>query len=206
MLSAYLSKGVPLQETIHACQDIRKFVWVRGAKGGASVPRWRVSVARCYCRRGVHANARASHRVTPAARCAGTTRSTATIAIVDSKSLNKVAGSDGARPVMRLSATCPTDINRAHYVQIAEDMLRDIGGLDMKQLAHAKIIALLQTRAKLQEMCNGFATTDTIKIGDDIKHQIELPVAPLRQVFNDTIDSQAALLDAELADLGVVIS
>lgn len=44
----------------------------------------------------------------------------------------------------------------------------------MKQLAHAEIIALLQTRAKLQEMCNG-ATTDTIKIGDDIKHQIELP-------------------------------
>ena len=76
----------------------------------------------------------------------------------------------------------------------------------MKQLAHAKIIALLQTRAKLQEMRNGFATTDTIKIGDDIKHQIELPVAPLRQVFNDAIDSQSALLDAELADLGVVIS
>ena len=55
-------------------------------------------------------------------------------------------------------------------------------------------------------MRNGFATTDTIKIGDDIKHQIELPVAPLRQVFNDTIDRQVALLDADLADLGVAVS
>ena len=146
---AYLSKGTPLQETIYGCQDIRKFVRVRGAKGGAS---WfRAGVSQWMDATVVAGSDDPGTLYEIDGQVVGSATPTPTRVlvngehlgravrwyyaldcndyIVDSKSLNKVAGSDGARPVMRLPATCPTDINRAHYVQIAEDMLRDIGVL-----------------------------------------------------------------------------
>mgnify|MGYP000975491021 CR=1 FL=1 len=103
---AFLRSGRPLQDTIYECQDIRKFVRVRGAKGGARLASSDVNLGRAvrwYYKRN------------------------STDWIVDCGSGNKVAGSDGAQPVMQLPATLPADIDYLHYVKIAEDMLNDIG-------------------------------------------------------------------------------
>lgn len=124
----FLTKGTPLMSTITACTDIRKFIRVRGAKGGAT---W-VNVAN-------------GDRVTEVPTPDGKTQR-ALIGgthlgravrwyyakgskdfIVDSKSLSKVAGSDGARPVMELPDHLPEDIDYQYYVTIAEKMLEDIG-------------------------------------------------------------------------------
>ena len=103
---SFLRSGRPLQDTIYECQDIRKFVRVRGAKGGARLASSDVNLGRAvrwYYKRN------------------------STDWIVDCGSGNKVAGSDGAQPVMQLPATLPADIDYLHYVKIAEDMLNDIG-------------------------------------------------------------------------------
>ncbi len=107
---AFLSTGVPLQDTIRACGDIRKFIRVRGAKGGGE---W------------VKASTGERERLGRAVRWYYATASSDYIA--DSASGNKVAGSDGARPVMRLPDNLPGDIDYGYYVQRAEEMLDDIG-------------------------------------------------------------------------------
>jgi hypothetical protein len=121
---AFLTAGTPLMTTITACSDIRKFVRVRGAKGGAV---WfcpdseddfiREQDGKKVLQGGVHLGravrwyyARESNDY-----------------IVDAKSLNKVAGSDGARPVMELPDALPTDIDYAWYIARAEEMLTEIG-------------------------------------------------------------------------------
>ena len=128
---AFLSTGKPLQETIVECRDIRKFVRVRGAKGGAvwfrpnegdrviedtSQPKekggyQRVLVGGVFMGRAV--------RWYYAKDCQDF--------IIDGASLNKVAGSDGARPVMLLPDHLPEDIDYHYYVTVAEKMLEDIG-------------------------------------------------------------------------------
>jgi hypothetical protein len=103
---AFLTKRTPLQDTIYECQDIRKFLRVRGARGGARLASSDVNLGRSvrwYYKRG------------------------STDYIVDVGSGNKVAGSDGAHALMLLPATRPDDIDFPHYVKIAEDMLNDIG-------------------------------------------------------------------------------
>lgn len=106
---AYLSTGKPLQDTIYECQDIRKFIRVRGAKGGAAA---------------VQAGARGPN-LGRAVRWYY--KRDCVDYIVDAASGNKVAGSDGACPIMHLPPTRPDDIDFPHYVKIAEDMLNDIG-------------------------------------------------------------------------------
>jgi hypothetical protein len=106
---AYLSKGVSLATTIRECVDIRKFVRVRGAKGGArmasDLPDMNYGRAvRWYY-------------------------STAAVGdwIVDATSGNKVAGSDGARLCLRLPSVMPWDVDHAYYLTVAEKMLLDMG-------------------------------------------------------------------------------
>lgn len=106
---AHLSKGVPLAATIRACVDIRKFIKVRGAKGGArmtsDLPDMNYGRAiRWYY-------------------------STSAVGdwIVDAESGNKVAGSDGARLCMRLPSVMPWDVDYAYYERVAEKMLLDMG-------------------------------------------------------------------------------
>lgn len=107
---AFLSTGKPLQETIRACEDIRKFVRVRGAKGGGA---W------------VHADTGHREHLGRAVRWYYSKDNRDYI--VDSASGNKVAGSDGARPVMELPDDLPSDIDYHYYVTVAERMLEDIG-------------------------------------------------------------------------------
>jgi len=123
----FLTKGTPLMSTIAACTDIRKFIRVRGAKGGASWFKMRESA---------FIDQQQPDGSIKRALIGGTHLGRAVRwyyakgsedFIVDSKSLNKVAGSDGARPVMELPDHLPGDIDYHYYVTVAERMLEDIG-------------------------------------------------------------------------------
>lgn len=101
---ALLTKGIPIEETIRSCSDIRRFLTVRNVKGGAiksgvllgRVIRWYFSV-----------------------NCLGE------INYVESG--NKVPMTDGAMPLMELSDVLPPDINYDRYIEIANGILVDIG-------------------------------------------------------------------------------
>ena len=117
---AYLTAGTPIMSTIMACQDIRKFVRVRGAKGGAV---W-------------FQPDNPDHAIIEGALLGGEYMGRAVRwyyargskdYIIDAKSLNKVAGSDGARPIPRLPASMPSDVDYDWYVRRAEEMLREVG-------------------------------------------------------------------------------
>ncbi len=124
---AFLSTGKPLQETIVECRDIRKFVRVRGAKGGAV---WfRMSQDAFIDQQGADGKIeRVLHGGVYMGRAVRWyyARDCQDF-IVDGKSKAKVASSDGARPVMELPDDLPSDIDYHYYVTVAERMLEDIG-------------------------------------------------------------------------------
>lgn len=124
---AFLSTGKPLRETIVECRDIRKFVRVRGANGGAVWFRMSQDAfidqqgADGKIERVLHGGVYMGRAVRwyYAKDCQDF--------IIDGKSKSKVAGSDGARPVMLLPDHLPEDIDYHYYVTVAEKMLEDIG-------------------------------------------------------------------------------
>lgn len=94
-----LSHGVPIGDTIYCCEDIRKFLTVRTVKGGGV---WRDEylgkVVRWYW-------------------------STDGEQISYKSNGNKVATSDGAKPLMELVTTMPEDIDYQRYVDAAEKII-----------------------------------------------------------------------------------
>ena len=68
---------------------------------------------------------------------------------------------------------------------------------------YKRIVELLQQRAELDQLRAGFATTDTISIGDDPKRLVVLPITELKQRLNEVIDSERAVIDIALNELGV---
>ena len=106
---AYLSKRVPLGKTIRECVDIRKFIRVRGAKGGARMA-----------------------TDTPDVNYGRAVRwyySTASVGdyIVDAETNNQVAGSMGAKLCLALPLMMPMDVDYSFYERTAEKMLVDMG-------------------------------------------------------------------------------
>lgn len=100
----FLAKGVPVKETIAKCADIRKFVSVRTVRaGGVKDGVYLGKVVRWY-----HAIGETGH-------------------IVYAKTGNKVATTDGARPLMDLPATVPADLDRSYYETEAVKILAEIG-------------------------------------------------------------------------------
>lgn len=101
----YLMHGTPIKDTIMACNDIRKFIVVRAATGGAK-----------YSKTGEYLGkaVRWYYGKEP-------------WFISYVKNSNKVAGSDFAVPCMELPVILPDDINYAMYIKVAEEMLHDIG-------------------------------------------------------------------------------
>ncbi len=101
---AYLQNGTPIEQTIRACTDIRKFITLRQVKGGAL---WKGQylgrVVRWYYARG----------------------ETATIHYLTNG--NTVARSQGSRPCMVLPETFPTDVHLDWFVREASEMLGDLG-------------------------------------------------------------------------------
>jgi hypothetical protein len=102
-VKAYLGAGAPVAATVCACQDIRKFLVIRQVKGGGN---WKDGylgkAVRWYY-------------------------STDGAPILYVSNGNKVAGSDGCRPLMELPDLMPTDVDLQHYIDAANDMLRDLG-------------------------------------------------------------------------------
>lgn len=140
---AYITKGVPLEQTIYACTDIRKFVHVRQVKGGGSycpngtvpakttqidmrskvgdLPKDQLLVA--YAK---YVEQRATERVYlgKAVRWYYVKGSKGCI-VTPAGGL--VARSDGCRPVMTLPDVLPSDVDFDWYVTEARSMLADLG-------------------------------------------------------------------------------
>lgn len=105
-VEAYLTKGIPVAQTINACRDLTKFITVRAVKGGAVKDGIFLGKAiRWYY-----------------ARNAGGV-------IVYAKSGNKVPKSDGARPCMDLPESFPTDLDFERYEVDAREILKDIAAI-----------------------------------------------------------------------------
>lgn len=101
---AYLGAGVPIPDTIRACQDVRKFVHTRKVKGGGmKADQYLGKVVRWYYAIGEYG------------------------AIHYAGSGNRVAKTLGARPLMELCVGLPADLDHEWYVREAYDMLADLG-------------------------------------------------------------------------------
>lgn len=103
-----LEHGIPVDLTVKASSDIRDFIEVRNVTGGG---KWRDEylgrAVRWYKAIGgdpilkVKANKSGNH--------------------------DKVAGTDGSRPLMLMDGSMPRDLDDDAYVREAEEILRDIG-------------------------------------------------------------------------------
>jgi hypothetical protein len=101
---AHLTAGTPLIDTIEACQDMTRFCCIRAVTGGAQKNgRYLGKVVRWYYAAGER----------------GT--------IDRATNGNKVALSDGGKPLMILPPVKPNDIDYGRYVDMAIGILEDIG-------------------------------------------------------------------------------
>ena len=104
-VTALLKDGTPLEETIQASTDIRKFVAVRTVTGGANQGGEYVGkVVRWYYSRDAR-NSVMNYK----------------------KSGNKVPKSDGSKSLMELPEVFPTDVNFDWYIAEARAALHNIG-------------------------------------------------------------------------------
>jgi len=111
-----LTKGVPVEDTVNDCNDVRKFILATKAEGGATFNgEYLGKVIRWVYRQG---EARDIRKVKPHPKTG---------------SIIKVPSSDGALPLMTLPDAVPTDIDRARYITRAKTILRDIGVSEAKQ-------------------------------------------------------------------------
>ncbi len=102
----YLTKGTPVDETIEWSTDIRKFVTIRQVKGGGIKDGVYLGKAvRWYYAKGEKGY------------------------IEYKLNGNKVAKSDGAKPLMLLPDLFPTDVDYEWYIKEATEILHDIGAL-----------------------------------------------------------------------------
>ena len=101
----YIAKGVPLQDTVYGCADIRQFLTIRQVKGGAVYGEAYLGKAvRWYYR-------------------SGETRH-----IAYKANGNMVARSTGAFPLMEMPETLPLDIDYQWYINEATSILGGVGG------------------------------------------------------------------------------
>lgn len=108
----YLTDGTAIKKTIHNCNDVRQFIFARSVTGGAiwkgqylgRVVRWIWSTNGEPIRRNK---------------------------LKDKQTIgDKVANSDGARPIMELGEF-PSDIDYQKYIDEAMDILDDLGTLNL---------------------------------------------------------------------------
>lgn len=108
----FLVNGTPVEQTIKACKDFKRFVAVKNVRGGGEKNgKYLGKVVRWY------------YPVNEAGHIAYVT------------SGNKVGKTDGARPVMDLPDDFPTDINYDWYINEAVEMLYDCGRLKKAKTA-----------------------------------------------------------------------
>jgi hypothetical protein len=103
-ITAYLTKQIPIADSITNCTDIRRFVTVRNVKGGG-------------VKSGVYLG-----------KSVRWYYSTAIQGEINYKSNgNKVPNTENAMPLMTLPDELPDDIDYDRYIKIALDTLKDIG-------------------------------------------------------------------------------
>jgi hypothetical protein len=126
----YIVDGTPVSVTIRACKDIREFIVVRKAKKGAydsvtgepiaKIVRWYYSTRR-----------KGNYLMTPGTDTEPTLWDLDDLVVQSGgaapEGMNKVAGSDGAQPIMSLPNEMPADVDYQHYITIAETMLDNMG-------------------------------------------------------------------------------
>jgi hypothetical protein len=101
---AKVTKAAPVEVTVLTCDDVRKFSTVRQVKGGAKCGAVYLGKAvRWYYAQGEKGY------------------------IEYATNGNKVARSDGARPIMELPNRMPDDLDYAWYIREANSILEDIG-------------------------------------------------------------------------------
>ena len=101
----YLTSNVPMDQTIRGCVDVRQFLTVRQVNGGAVYDEEFLGKAvRWYYAEDEE------------------------LAIRYASNRNKVSRSDGARPMMELTDTIPSDLDYDWYIREAHSILGDIGG------------------------------------------------------------------------------
>lgn len=101
---AYLTNNTPISDTIYSGFDIRDFLTIRQVKGGATKDGAYLGKAvRWYYARGQDGH------------------------IAYQINGNKVAGSDGAKPLMELPDVMPPDVDYEWYVRDAQAMLHEVG-------------------------------------------------------------------------------
>ena len=107
----YLVDGTPVEDTIRACRDIRKFVTIRQVKGGAVK-------GDAYLGKAVRWYYAAGATGTITYKINGYT----------------VARSEGAKPLMELPAQFPDDVDFDWYIREAHSLLDDIGAASVESL------------------------------------------------------------------------
>lgn len=103
-VEAFLTRGVGVEDTVHACNDITRFITVRSVRGGAVKDgEYLGKSIRWYYAKGEEGE------------------------IVYASNGNMVPRSKGARPLMNLPVTIPEDLDREWYVTEARAMLEALG-------------------------------------------------------------------------------
>ena len=103
-MQKFVAFGTPIEQTIKQCKDIKQFLFVRNAKGGAQKDGFYLGKAlRWYV----------------------PTNKTGPIKYVSNG--NAVANSDGAKPLMDLPDELPGDLDFDFYINRAVEMLYDVG-------------------------------------------------------------------------------
>lgn len=102
---AFVTKGVPVGETIRACRDIRKFILAKSVAGGGQ---WKGQFLGKTVRWYYSTHGESIHYISNG---------------------NKVGGSDGARPIQVLPDDFPADIDYRAYEEFAIKLLAGAGAL-----------------------------------------------------------------------------
>jgi hypothetical protein len=113
---AFVSVGTSVEEIIHACEDIRRFVIVRNVKGGAT---------------------KSGKYLGKTIRWYYSTKMKGDIRYVTSG--NKVPNSDGANPLMELCEGLPEDLDYSRYIKIANEILVEIGAIAPMKAAQGSL-------------------------------------------------------------------
>jgi len=145
---AYLRDGVPLEQTIRACADIRQFVYVRTVDGGGvyhptGVPTRKATLIVMRQELGEAANGLTNDQLRALyaehyERASGGGEYLGKVVrwyygagseacMSYQRSGNRVPRTDGCRPLMTLPDTMPEDVDYEWYVLEAESLLRDVG-------------------------------------------------------------------------------
>lgn len=132
---AMIKHGTPVEETIRACVDMRQFVTVIKAAGGAT---WNG----CYLGKVVRyywgIGGQPIYKAVPDART-GT--------------FGKVAKTDGAIECMTLTDAVPDDLDYDRYIEEANEILRDVGFYTRPPVVKPRRIKTVKRKAAVWLLC-----------------------------------------------------